>query len=274
MKAMILATLIGVWLLPASASAGGPALVTTARGDVALSTGDALPPAPCVVPDGATLTLAEGAVVVFLFDGAALRFEGPAEIDPASLKAPAGVDPEKVSALGTLLSRQSSTARPAASRGAGQLVLQRPVSGLPLLKLQTVCWACDGCGEVEVHVEEAREETLMWTAKAEGQVVYGGPELAPGSYYLRVGGRDHVFHIPPDEERQRIEAALGAARFLSGDLEDDPAAALSLSTAVLLHEGLLGDALYLVDAAVAEYPYDPQLQAMLDDYETRAGLKP
>jgi len=274
MRTTILVALIATWLLPAPASAAGPALVTTVRGDVTLSTGDIVPPAPCVVPAGQTLVLGEGGVVVFLFEGSAQRFEGPAEVDPAALQVPHDVDPERVSALGTLLSRKSSTARPAASRGASQLVLQRPVSGLPLLQLQTVRWACDGCGELEVRVEEAREEFLVWSARAEGQIDYDGPELAPGSYYLRVGGRDHVFHVPPDGNRDRIRAALEAARVAAEPLADDPAAALALSTAVLLHEGLLGDALYLVDEAVAASPDDPQLQALLDDYEVRAGLRP
>ena len=274
MRTTSLVTLLALWLVPAAATAGGPALVTTARGDVTLSTGDTLPPAPCVVPEGQTLKLGADGVVVFLFDGAALRFEGPADVDPAALRAPAQVDPARVSALEALLSRQTSTARPAASRGVSPLVLQRPVSGLPLLGLGTVRWSCDGCGVVEVRVEEAREETVVWSAEAEGQVSYGGPALTPGTYYLRVGGKDHVFHVPPDEDRARVRAALDAARGASAELADDPAAALALSTAVLLHEGLLSDALSLVDQAVAEAPYDPQLQALLDDYETRAGLQP
>ena len=274
MRATILATLVGLWLVPTVASAGGPALVTTVRGDVTLSTGEALPPAPCVVPAGQTLKLGEGGVVVFLFEGSALQFEGPAQVDPAALRPPAAADPARVSAIEALLSRQSSTARPAASRGVSPLVLHRPVSGLPLLQLGVVRWVCDDCGAVDIRVEEAREERVVWSAEAEGQVAYDGPELAPGTYYLRVGGRDHVFHIPPDEDRARVHAALEAARGASADLADEPAAALALSTAVLLHEGLLSDALSVVDEAVAGAPYDPQLQALLDDYETRAGLQP
>jgi hypothetical protein len=271
LRALIFVALVSI---PAWAHAVSPAVVTTVRGDVTLSDGGELAPPPVLISEGQTLTVGAGATVVLLFQGSALKFDGPCEVDPAALQAPEESRSEHASALQGLLTRQSSTSRPAASRGGATVSLTRPVAGLPLIELAAVRWACDGCGELEVVVEDAREETVVWSSRGEGELLYDGPALGPGSYYLRLGGVDHLFRVAPADQAAEVRGALTAADAVGATLPDtDPAARVGVATAVLLHEGLYTDALYLLDRALAEHPEDALLLQLLVDYETRAGLR-
>jgi hypothetical protein len=271
LRALVFVALV---LIPAWAHAGNPAVVTTVRGDVTLSSGDPLAPPPALIPPGQTLTVGAGATVILLWQGSALKFDGPCQIDPATLQAPEEARSEHASALQGLLTRQSSTSRPAASRGAATVALKRPVAGLPLLELGGVRWTCDGCGELEVVVEDAREETVVWSSRGEGQLDYDGPALKPGSYYLRLGGVDHLFRVAPADQVEELQGALTAAAAVADTLVDaDPAARVGITTAALLHEGLYTDALYRLDQALAAHPDDELLLQLLVDYETRAGLR-
>lgn len=270
LRALIFVALVSI---PAWASAASPAVVTTVRGDVTLSGGASLAPPPALIPEGEILSLAEGATVV-LWQGAALKFDGPCVVDPATLLAPEEASSEHASALMGLLTRQSSTTRPAASRGGATVDLTRPVAGLPLLKLRDIRWTCAGCGALDVVVEDARAETVVWSSSGDGRVVYDGPELQPGSYYLRLGGVDHLFRVVSNSDAWTMSVALEAAADLADTLsDDDPAARLGLATAMLVNEGLFTDALYRVDDAIALHPEDEHLKRLLADYETRAGLR-
>lgn len=271
LRALVFVALVSI---PVWAHAGNPAVVTTVRGDVSLSSGDELAPPPALIPQGQTLTVGAGATVVLLWQGSALKFDGPCEIDPAALQAPEDGRSDQASALQGLLTRQSSTSRPAASRAAATVSLQRPIAGLPLLELGAVRWTCDACGELEVVVEDAREETVVWSSSGEGELLYDGPALKPGSYYLRLGGVDHLFRVAPADQAAEVQGALTAASAVAATLPDaDPAARVGIATAALLHEGLYTDALYRLDQALAEQPQDALLLELLADYETRAGLR-
>ena len=266
--------LLMIVVLPSWAWAVGPVVVTTVRGEVTLASGEALGAPPALVPAGQTLTVAVGVGVVVLWQGAALKFEGPCVVDPAELQAPDEGRTAQASALQGLLTRQGSTSRPAASRGAGSITLARPVAGLPLLSLGDVRWSCDGCGEIDVVVEDAREESVVWSTHGDGLVSYDGPALEPGSYYLRLGGVDHLFRVTAADHAAVVAEALSAADAVAATLPAaDPAARVGIVAAVLLHEGLITDALYRVDQALRDHPEDPHLEQLLDDFETRAGLR-
>ncbi len=276
---LALSLLTALVTAPLTARAGdAPVVLTTVRGDVALASGDALPEPPCVVQPGQVMTVGDGGLVVFLFQGAAIKVAGPAEIDPGELQIGNQEDSGRATALRSTFSRQASTARTAASRGAGDLQLLRPLAGQPVLALADIRWSCDGCGELEVSVENARDESVVFSGKGDGEADYVGGELPPGSYYLRIGDQDFSFLVPAAADRERIQGALDAAHQAADELVTsgmgDPAMAASIPGAVLLHEGLLSDALFLVDRAVEQHPHDEALAALLADYETRAGLRP
>jgi len=274
MTALRILVMLVIVMLPGWARAAGPVVVTTVRGEVTLGSGEALGAPPALIPEGQTLTVPAGGTVILLWQGSALKFDGPCEVNPAALEAPDEGRSEQASALQGLLTRQGSTSRPAASRGGGTASLARPVAGLTLLGLGDVRWSCEGCGEIDVVVEDAREETVVWSGSGDGLVRYDGPALEPGSYYLRLGGVDHLFRVTAADHAADVALALDAAEAVAATLpDDDPAARVGIAAAVLLHEGLITDALYRVDRALADHPDDPHLKQMLVDYETRAGLR-
>ncbi len=268
--------LAALLVAPWRARAEAPMVVTTARGSVTLEIDGQetpLPSPPFLVAPGQVLSLREGAMVVVLFQGSATKVLGPRRWRPEDISA--GVDgaaSDAVGALNDLLTRRVDTSRAGASRAG--LRLERPVARTVLLRPRTIRWSCDDCGEQQVQLYDVRADRVVWSATGASQVTYDGPDLEPGAYYLQIGGDPYTINVAPAEERQRVTRALEAARAAAAGLEDDPAAAVSLSATVYLQAGMPSEALYLVDAALAEHPDDPALEGLRADYETRAGLTP
>ena len=273
---------MAIWLaVPWMAQAGSPAVVTTVVGDVKLvtdGTAGELPPPPVVLTEGQALQLVEGAMAVVLCGGSATKLTGPDTVGLDRLVASAPVESADVGALNDLLSRKTSTARPAASRGVGDASLLRPVPRTAIIAPTAIAWACDNCGTQQVQVYDFRADEVVWTGEGDGQVDYSGPELRPGAYYVVIGSRDYPFTVAPAEERARVEGALraldGAAATLAEQGLDDPASRVALDVAVLLQAEMPTEALYRIDAALAAHPDDAALKAQRATIEARAGLAP
>ncbi len=276
-----LAAILAIGLaVPWTAAAEAPAVVTTARGDVQLVTGEAaaaLPPLPVLLAPGQSLKLADGAMAVVLCGGQATKFTGPDTVGLDRLRRTGTEAAASSGVLSELLSRQTSTARPAASRGAaGELALLRPVPWTAVMSLASIQWSCDGCGEQPIQVYDFRADEVVWEGAATGGVDYPGPALKPGAYYVVLGGRDFPFTVPPAEDRARVEGALatlgGAGASLTDPGLDAGLVKLGLEVAVLVAAEMPTEALYRIDAALAARPDDPDLLRLRADVETQAGL--
>lgn len=268
--------------LPQAALAEAPAMVTTARGEVQLISGDTaaeLPPLPVLLAPGQSLKLGDGALVVVLCGGQATKIEGPDTVGLDRLRRSDSDDPAAPGVLSDLLSRQSSTARPAASRGAGgELTLLRPVPWTSLLSPTQIRWRCDDCGNQEVQIYDFRADEVVWTGEGTTSVGYTGPPLKPGAYYVVIGSRDFPFTVPPAEDQARLQEALGMierahAALPAGNLGGE-AARIGLEVGVLIAAEMPSEALFRLDAALEKHPDDPDLKKLKVDVETTAGLTP
>ncbi len=282
-RTSITGLLVALWLAaPMTARAEAPAMVTTARGDVQLVTDGVaaeLPPLPVLLAPGQSLQLGDGALAVVLCGGAATKLEGPGTVGLDQLRRVGTEAPAAPGVLADLLSRQTSTARPAASRGlGGELTLLRPVPWSSLLEPAVIRWHCEECGSVPVQVYDFRADEVVWATEGDGQVVYGGSTLKPGAYYLVVGGRDFPFTVPPAEDQARLQEALGtvdvALAGISGEGVEAEVARIGLEVGILMAAEMPTEALYRLDAALEKRPDDPDLKRLRTDVEGRAGLTP
>jgi len=264
-------------MLPQAARAEAPAMVTTARGEVQLMTGDTaaeLPPLPVLLAPGQSLKLGEGAMVVVLCGGQATKIEGPDTVGLDRLRRKDSDDPAAPGVLADLLSRQTSTRRPAASRG-GNLTLLRPAPWTSVLSPSVIRWHCDSCGPQVIDIYDLRADEVLWTGEGTGSVAYGGPELKPGAYYVHIGSRDFPFTVPPVEVQDRVKEALAMIDGAHTGLDTGSVAArIGLEVGVLFAAELHSEALYRLDVAVEAHPDDPDLAKLKADFETRAGLTP
>lgn len=267
--------------LPQAALAEAPAMVTTARGEVQLITGDTaaeLPPLPVLLAPGQSLKLGDGALVVVLCGGQATKIEGPATVGLDRLRRSDSDDPAAPGVLADLLSRQSSTARPAASRGGPEMTLLRPVPWTSLLSPALIRWRCEDCGQQAVQIYDFRADEVVWTGEGTGGVDYSGPALKPGAYYVVIGSRDFPFTVPPAEDQARLKEALAMIEAAHAGLPPgDPgaeAARIGLDVGVLVAAEMPTEALYLLDGALERLPDDPDLKKLKEDVETRVGLTP
>lgn len=263
---------------PTLALAGAPALVTTARGAVQVLAGDAAheaPTPPFVLEDGQKLKLADGALVVVLFEGHATQIEGPASVDQGAFKAQASQPVEGVDVLDEILGRHVSTAPAGASRGGGDVFLVRPVPGSALTALHTVTWRCAACGNEQVTVSNLLTGDKVWSGAAKGSIAYGGPPLGAGAYAVTLGGPDFAFTVIDDSRRTAATRAAEAARTAGAAMNNaDEAARTSVEASVWLQAGLPTDALYVIDRARAAHPDDKGLETLQETFERRAGLPP
>lgn len=266
-------------LCAAPALAGSPAMVTTVQGEVALVEGEdraEAPSPPFLLEDDRTLALGEGALVVVLYQGHATQIAGPATVDRASLAPREGERVADADVLDDLLGRHTSTAPTGASRGVGDLKLVRPVPGSPVLDAPTIAWRCDDCGPQQVQVVDLLAGETLWTSEGHGSLAYDGPDLPPGAYSVVIAGRDHAFTVAEADRREQVRAAAKAARRAADDLPADagPAMRTAVVASVYLQAGLPTEALYVIDAALAEHPDDERLKALREAFEARAGLAP
>lgn len=282
-RTSLMAGWVALWLaMPLAAAAEAPAVVTTARGDVQLLTGDAaaaLPPLPVILAPGQSLQLADGAMAVVLCGGQATKFSGPETVGLDRLRRSGTEEVAASGVLSELLGRQSSTARPAASRGlGGELSLQRPVPWTSVLSLASIRWSCEGCGTQKVQVYDFRADEVVWEGAGEGAIEYPGPALKPGAYYVVLAGRDFPFTVPPAEDRTRVEGALDTLGGAGDDLKEPGLDAslirLGLEVAVLVAAEMPTEALYRIDAALLATPDDVDLLRLRTDVESQAGLTP
>jgi hypothetical protein len=254
------------------ALAGNPALVTTARGSVTLVHDEATsqPAAPYVLAEGQALQIPEGSVVVVLFEGAAVQVTGPARLDHSQLSGASASSGGDADLLASLVTRGSDTRAAGATRSGEELTLSRPLALDRVGALQELAWTCADCGEQTVEIHSFMDEELVWSGAGTDRLIYGGPALEPGPYTARVGEREFAFKVlPPDDP------ALTQARQLSeavaGSLTADQA--LEAEIGIYATAGLLTEALWRADRALATLPEDAELKALRDELETRAGLK-
>ncbi len=261
----------------AHAQAPSPALVTTARGAIRVTIGEAAheaPAPPFLLEPGQLLELAEGALVVVLFEGAATQVFGPARVDHAALKQQPTAVKEGVDVLDELLGRHVSTA-PAGVTRSGDVQLVRPVPGSALTAPRALSWRCGGCGEQAVTISDLLTGDEVWRGRGDDEVDYGGPPLSAGAYALTLQGRDFAFTVIGDAQRRTAERAAQAARQAAAELAGaDLGARTSVEASVWLHAGLASDALYVVDEALVAHPDDASLIALRRALEQRAGLAP
>jgi len=127
-----------------------------------------------------------------------------------------------------------------------------------------------------VQVYAFLEDKVAWTGSGQGSLDYAGPQLAPGPYLVRIGSREFSFTVADSDQQERVKQARAAADEARERLEqqgvDDVAALVSIPAGVYLRSGLPSEALWLVDAALAEHPDSDPLKALRADYERQAGL--
>lgn len=244
-RALVLVTALGVGAAAAAAppAAPPPAMVTLARGPVAIVDGGKSSPAPAapfLLAAGQALDLGEGAHAVFLRQGGAFTVDGPKRIDPGWLEARAASGPED--AVGTLLERRTSLASVGASRSGG-LAVVRPVPGAPALALREVRWRCDACAAMAVTVSDAHGGGVVWKGTGDHAVAYGGPALAPGTYVVSVGATEQSVRIVA---RTEADAAIAAAH---PDAIPDAADRAAAIAGALLLAGFPTDALATLEQA-------------------------
>ncbi len=265
-------------LAPALAHAAAPAVITTARGSVKLVAGGQpteLPSTPFVLEAGQSLQVADGAMVVILYQGSAKKIIGPESVDLSQLGGDAEAGGEGVGALNNLFTRQISMKRAGASRAAGDIQLVRPVAGSKLFSPRAIRWSCTDCEEIELSLYDFQADEVVWTGKGKGEAAYDGPALHPGAYYLTVAGRDHLVTVPPMEERAEVDLAISVVEEAGGSIDGaTPAELVALPASVYLQAGMVTEALYAIDAALETHPNDPDLQELRTEYETWAGLQP
>ncbi|MCO4744360.1 MAG: hypothetical protein KC912_06190 [Proteobacteria bacterium] len=264
-------------MLLSAALAADPAVVVTTRGDVQLTTAGetaAAPAPPFALMDNQSLTVAEGALVVVLYQGAANQLRGPRSVALSELRASTEIPKEQVGVLNDLFSRELSTDKAGASR-AGDLRMVRPVPGGTVLAPQTFGWRCaETCAEEDVQIYDFREDAVVWTAKGNGTVEYAGPDLGPGAYSLVVAGREFAFTVAPKSTRESAQRARAAAMAAAQSLPKDDPASVAVPATVLLQAGLASEALWLIDQALTERGESPELIEMRREFERRAGIAP
>jgi hypothetical protein len=255
-----------------SASAATPAMVTTTNGEVKLvkeGKADTAPAAPFLLTEDMQLQLGNGAHAVVLYNGTAKRVLGPATTSTKTMeggKAVSGAG-KAGSMLDDLLAVQHSQAQAGAHRGGIQL--HRPVPGTDVVAVKDIRWACEKCGEQEVQVVDFLAGETVWTGKGTGSVAYDGPALTGDTYQIAVGDERFTIYIANAEKRKLLDQATEAAEGSDDGVADDAAAALSVKTALYTHVGFPTEALYLVDAAIAEKPDDASLVALRDGLEAK-----
>ena len=250
------------------AYAGDASLVTTTKGSISLVTAagrSPAPPAPFVLTTGQSLDLAVGATVVLLHEGVAFSLVGPKQVDADGLQAPEtnAAGP----ALGAILARKVSQARPGASRGPKLL---RPVAGAPLVALGDVRWACAPCTDTPVTLLSRTAAEPVWSGHGAGSTRYDGQPLWPGEYSLQIGGDSYNFRVVDDAERLGVAAALD----VTPPPGADPVTLATIPAAIWSQAGMPTEALYLLDRARASYPDDPELLRLTTELESRAGIHP
>jgi len=274
----MIARLVVLALLVPTLAEAAPALVTTTRGGVevvAAGTPHPAPAAPFVLQEGETLKVADGGLVVLLYEGHATQVSGPATLDHAGLKRPATTTQAGVDVLDELLTRHVSTAPTGASRGGGSATLVRPVPGSALATAHDLAWRCDGCGEQQVAVHDLLTGDVVWTGKGTEAVTYGGPALGAGAYAVVLQGRDYAFTVIDEAERTKVKSVVEVARSAAAGLDgEDPAMHASIEAAVWFQAGLPSDGLWVVDQALKAHPADPGLVELRATLERRAGLAP
>lgn len=262
-------------LLLTTALAADPAVVVTTRGDVQLVQGGETteaPAPPFALTEGQSLTVADGGLVVVLYQGAANQVRGPETVALTSLRSSTDVPKEQVGVLNDLFSRELSTDKAGASR-AGDLRMVRPVPGGTVLAPQTFGWRCeDACSEQPIEIYDFREDATVWTATGSGAVEYAGPDLKPGAYSLVVGGREFAFTVAARTTRESAERARAAAMAAARSLPADDPASIAVPATVLLQAGLPSEALWLIDQAITERGESPELLEMRSEFERRAGI--
>lgn len=255
-------------LLTPTALAGGASLVTTTKGGITLVTPSGRAPAPAapfVLTSGQSLDLAAGATVVLLHEGVAFALVGPKQVDPDGLRVPEtnAAGP----ALGAILTRKVTQARPGASRGPKLL---RPVAGAPLVTLGDVRWACAPCVDTPVTLLSRTAAEPVWTGHGAGSTRYDGQPLWPGEYSLQIGGDLYNFRVVEDSEHIAVAAALD----VTPPADTHPATLATIPAAIWSQAGMPTEALYLLDRARAAYPEDAELLRLTTELETRAGIRP
>lgn len=258
-------------LLAAAPAWAGPALVTASQGVVTLD-GAAAPAAPFLVPDGGRLELGADGVVVVLQGGRAQRHSGAG---PVRLDQPDDGAAAASGALQGLLQHKVDTSRAGATRAGGAVTLVRPVPRSPLLQLSTVRWRCDQtCPDAAVELVPLGGGAALWTGSGAGSVDPGPLDLAAGAYELRIGADRFPLLVPDADRAAELTALLTAADAAAAALPaDDRAGRASVAAAVRWQAGLFGDALAVLDDALAQGD-DPLLASLLADYERALGLVP
>ncbi|MEZ4317524.1 MAG: hypothetical protein R3F61_08465 [Myxococcota bacterium] len=265
----------GVLGLLVPTSFASPAMVTTTNGEVKLvledGKSDAAPATPFLLKDGMQLKLLAGSQAVVLYNGTAKRLVGPATASTSTVeggKAVSGAG-KSGSMLDELLSVQHSQAQAGAHRGGVELV--RPVPGGDLLSLREIRWKCEACGEQKVEVVDFLEGETVWSSKGSGSVVYAGPELTGDTYQIAVGDERFTVYLAGEGKKKMLARAKEAAADPVAVLEaqNDPVGATSVLTGLYALIGLESEALYLVDAKVAEHPDQSGYAAIRDGLEQR-----
>ena len=247
-------------------AAAGPALVTAARGDIAVVAGDAesQPAAPYVLDAAHALRVPAGATAVVLFEGRAVQITGPALVRVGDLEGAGAVTGQDPNVLADLVTRGAST-KPVGATRAGGTALARPVAGDKVARVQSIAWTCDGCGEQEVRLSSFLDDEVVWTGAGTDAVAYDGPALEPGPYALSIGGSEFSFRV---EDPAQIEAARAAG----GELPGDPILDAMVEAGVLAAGGYWSEALWTLDAAIAQHGDEADLVSLRESFEARAGL--
>ena len=258
--------LIALLTAAVSDAEAGPALVTAARGDIAVVAGDAesKPAAPYVLDAEHALRVPAGATAVVLFEGRAVQITGPALVRIGDLEGAGAVTGQDPSVLADLVTRGSS-AKPVGATRSGGTSLARPVAGDKVAQVQSIAWTCQDCGEQEVTLSSFLDDEVVWTAKGADRVAYDGPALEPGPYALSIGGSEFSFRVEDP-------ASVEAARKAGGELPGDPILDAMVESGVLAAGGYWSEALWTLDAAIEEHGDEADLVSLRRSFEARAGL--
>lgn len=248
-------------------AAASPALVSAARGDVAVVAGDqeSSLAAPYVLDEAHALRVPAGATAVVLFEGRAVQITGPALVKVGDLEGAGAVTGQDPSVLADLVTRGAS-AKPAGATRAGGTSLSRPVAGDKVARVQSIAWTCDDCGEQEVSLSSFMDDEPLWSAKGTSSVDYDGPALDPGPYALSIGGTEFSFRV---EDPSDVDSAKAIA---AGSGVEDPVLAAMVEAGVLAQSGHWSEALWTLDTALSVHGGD-ELEALRREVEARAGLR-
>jgi hypothetical protein len=249
-----------------------PALITSVSGEVSVEESGAVSPVssvPAVLNDGARLHVPAGGSAVVLGGGAAVQVQGPRTVDTTTAFGSAAAN-DTDHPLAAVLSRQSSQAKVAATRGAGGFHMVRPVPTSKISTLTDIRWTCEDCGNKDINVIDQMSFESVWSGAGADTVAFDGPALAPGEYAIQINNEYHAFTVVPSDSYQQTADAVTKAAALAGALE--PSQQIAVQAAIWWHAGMFGEALNVLDTSLTQNSADTILRNLRADYAQRVGV--